>query len=78
MEDKSLSIFLTLLFGVSGMAKIMLEWLWPAPESERILNTISGSTGILAALYRALSLKSWGHQRDTERVLADFDVEDNY
>jgi len=37
MKDKSLSIFLIVLFGMSGIAILLLTWLRPMPESERIL-----------------------------------------
>jgi len=58
MGDKSLSIFLMVLFGISGIAILMLAWLWQMPASERILATLIGSTGLFVALSRGLLLRS--------------------
>ena len=58
MRDKSLSIFLMALFGISSIAILMLAWLRPVPESERILTTFIGSAGLFVVLSRALLLRS--------------------
>ena len=76
MKDKSLSIFLMVLFGISGTAVLMLAWLRPMPESERILATFIGSVGLLVALTRALLLKSLQSETDAEQVQVEAGVED--
>jgi hypothetical protein len=57
MKDKSLGIWLIVLFGVSGLAAIMLAWLLPWLESERILATLAGLAGIIIAVVRGLMLR---------------------
>jgi len=57
MKDKSLDIWLIMLFGISGMAVLLLGWLWPTLESERITATLTGSGGLFVASIRALMLK---------------------
>ena len=57
MRDKSLGIFLMALFGISGIALLVLAWVWPMSVSERIPATFAGSVGILVASVRARLLK---------------------
>jgi len=57
MKDKSLGIWLIILFGVSGLAAISLGWLLPWLESERILTTLAGLAGILIALIQVFVLR---------------------
>ena len=64
MKDKSLDITLVVIFGISGLAVMLLAWLWPAMESERILATLVGVTGLLIAVFRYISLKKAGRTED--------------
>ncbi|MFC1970593.1 hypothetical protein ACFLV0_01455 [Chloroflexota bacterium] len=57
MKDKSLDILMMVLFGISGTAVLILAWLHPALESDRISATLAGSIGLFIALLRALKLK---------------------
>ena len=68
MGDKSLSIFLMVLFGISGIAILMLAWLWQMPASERVLATLIGSTGLFVALSRGLLLRSSKARTEAEQV----------
>ena len=74
MRDKSLDIFLMVLFGISGAAILMLAWLRPMPGAERILSTFIGSVGLLVAFSRALLLKS--ARTGAGQVLVEAEVED--
>ena len=47
MIDKSLNMFLMVLFGVSGIAILVLAWVWPMPASERIIATFVAQLGSL-------------------------------
>ncbi|MFC1913784.1 hypothetical protein ACFLXF_00705 [Chloroflexota bacterium] len=58
MRDKSLEVMLILLFGVSGIAILMLAWLWPTVVPERIPATFIGSFGVFVAILKVLRLKS--------------------
>lgn len=57
MKDKSLGIWLVVLFGVSGLAAISLGWSLPWLESERLAATLAGLAGITVAVIRALMLR---------------------
>ena len=57
MRDKSLDILLMVVFGISGMVILMLAWLRPMLEEERILTTVIGSAGLLMTFHRALLFK---------------------
>lgn len=57
MKDKSLGIWLIVMFGVSGLAVIALAWLWPTLQSDRIVATLTGLVGIGIALIRAFTLR---------------------
>ena len=76
MEDKSLGILLMVLFAMSGIAILMLAWLRPVPESERMLTTVIGSTGIFMALMRALLLKSPRARTGSEQVPVEAEIKD--
>jgi len=58
MRDKSLDILLMVLFGVSGIAILLLAWLQPMVDSERILTTLIGSAGLLLASIKVKQVKS--------------------
>jgi len=57
MRDLASNMFLTVFFGLTGMAILILAWIQPMPVSERILSTSAGAVGPLVALIRALMLK---------------------
>ena len=69
MKDKSLDIWLIMLFGISGIAVLLLAWLWPTLESERIMATFAGSAGLFVALVRALMLKRLPVTTDNEPTM---------
>jgi len=56
VRDKVLEIFLMILFGVGGIAVLLLALVLPMPVSERITTILIGSIGILWVLVRAVSL----------------------
>ena len=68
MIDKSLGIFLMVLFGISSIAVLILAWVWPMLSSERILATVIGTAGLFVVLIRARLLKSLQDKTDTEQV----------
>lgn len=76
MIDKSLNMFLVVLFGVSGIAILVLAWVWPMPASERIIATFVGSTGFFMALIRALLLKSPRVRTDAEQSTVKVEAKD--
>ena len=69
MKGKSMEVFLAGLFGILGLAIIILAWVRPMPESERILTTIIGSIGLLLALGRGWFLKTTRQETEVEYVL---------
>ena len=58
MRDKTLDIFLIVLFGLGGIAILILAWVQPMQVSERIFTTIVGSIGPFWVLIRAPLLRS--------------------
>ena len=76
MKDKSLEISLILIFGISGLAVTILAWFWPAMESDRLMATLAGLTGILIALFRYLSLKR-SVKTESERVPVEVEAREN-
>ena len=76
MRDKSLGIFLTVLFGISGMAVLLLVWLWPTLESERTMAIFVGSAGLLVALIQVLTLKRSSGRIDDEQDMVTVEAED--
>ena len=76
-RDKSLSIFLVVLFAISGVAILALTWLQPMPGMERVLSTLIGSTGLLVATGRGMLLRSAKAGANAESVPARVEVKDN-
>ncbi len=72
MKDKSLGIWLIVLFGVSGLTAISLGWLLPWLESERIVATLAGLGGIMIAVIRALMLRQ---STDNKEVPIEIEAE---
>ena len=52
MKDKSLGIFLMVLFGVGGITILILTWAQPMSLADRILATFVAVTGLGWALTR--------------------------
>jgi hypothetical protein len=72
MRDKSLDMFLMVLFGISGIAILILAWLQPMITSERILTTFIGIGGLFMALTRIKSLRV-GTDAEPSSVTADIE-----
>ena len=75
MRDKSLNIFLIVLFGMSSIAILMLAWLRQMPESERILATFIGSAGLFVVFIRALMLRSLHTRAEGKQLAVEIEVE---
>ena len=71
MKDKSLNITLISIFGISGIAMLMLAWLQPMLGSERVMAFFVGSIGLLVALTRMLMLKTQRIQPETRIVAVE-------
>ena len=54
MTDKSLDIFLKLLFGLGGITLLVIAWVQPMLVSERVLTASVGSIGLGWVLARWL------------------------
>jgi uncharacterized membrane protein len=63
MKDKSLGIWLVVLFGGSGLAVISLGWLLPWLESDRIVATLGGMAGLIVAAIRLLMLRQPNNEK---------------
>jgi hypothetical protein len=57
MRDRSLSLWLTLLFGIPGITVLMLAWLWPAMVADKIAASCIGSAGLFVASIQVLTLR---------------------
>ncbi len=75
MRDKSLSIFLIVLFGMSSITILMLTWLRQMPESERMLATFIGSIGLFVVFIRALMLRSLHTRAESGQLAVEIEVE---
>ena len=75
-RDKSLNIFLAALFSVSGAVIMLLAWLQPMPESERVLSIIIGGMGLLIAVFKAFSLKVRSLRASEELAVVEVDIKE--
>ena len=76
MIDKSLSVWLMVLFGIPGISVLILAWLWPVLESERIVAVFVGSVGLLLALSQILVLKRSPGRTDNEQIPVRVEAEE--
>lgn len=58
MGDKSLDIFLVLVFGIGGITILIAAWAQPMSALERVLTVSIGSIGLFWVLVRTIPLKS--------------------
>jgi len=56
-RDRSLSVLLMVLFGISGTFILVFTWLQPMPGMERVLSFVLGVIGLGVAVSRIPSLK---------------------
>jgi uncharacterized membrane protein YhaH (DUF805 family) len=75
MRDKSLSMWLIVMFGIPGIAVLMLAWLWPVLEAERNMAFFVGSAGLLVALIQTLTLKRSPGRTDKEPIPVKVEAE---
>ena len=64
MKDKSLEITLIVIFGISGLAVLLMAWFWTSMESQRIVATLAGLTGLLIATFKYISLRKQFRNED--------------
>ena len=74
-RDKSLSILLMILFGISGTLVLILTWMQSMPGAERVFDTVIGTIGLAVALSRIPMIKSSGTGKVTEKVSAEVEGE---
>lgn len=75
MIDKTLDIFLIVLFGAGGMTILIMAWMQPMSLSERILSTSIGAIGLIWVLLRALQFRSLHASNDTEPDTVNIEAE---
>ena len=69
MKDKSLDMFLIVLFGLGGIAILALAWLQPMYLPEKLLTIAIGSIGLFWVIFRVLSRRSLGKNNTTAMVV---------
>lgn len=75
-RDKSLGIWVIVLFGISGIVVLMLAWLWPTLQSERITAIFAGAAGLLVSSTQILMLKRSLGRAVNEPTLIKVEAED--
>jgi len=76
MKDKSLGIILTVVFGISGIVIILLGWLLPSLQSDKITVTIAGLVGIAIATLNIRSLRKSRKDEDIQHTVT-VEIEEN-
>jgi len=67
-RDRSLSMLLIALFGISGTFILVFAWLHPMPVMERVLSTLLGAIGLGVAVSRIPQLKFPKAGTEAEKV----------
>ncbi len=68
MVDKSLSISLIIVFGLSGLALLLAAWTMPFMHEDRVTACIAGGVGIGFAAVRWFMLRHEMHRREQVTV----------
>ena len=68
MRDKSLDIFLMVIFGVGGITILILAWAQPMHLTDRILSTFIGSIGVAWILIRTVLSKPVPAETAVEKI----------
>ena len=76
MRDKSMGILLIVLFGISGIAVLLLAWLGTVLASDRITATLAGSAGIFIASTQAFMLRRSPPRKHHELFPAKVEAKD--
>ena len=56
-KENSHGLFFAVLFGIMGLALLILAWLIPVNTSDRIIAAVMGSAGLFGAAIRIPALK---------------------
>ena len=75
-RDRSLSVLLMVLFGISGTFILVFTWLQPMPGMERVLSTVLGAIGLGVALSRVPLLRLPKAGAETESVPVETEARD--
>jgi len=67
-RDRSLSMLLIALFGISGTFILVFTWLHPMPVMERVMSTLFGAIGLGVAVSRIHRLKLPKAGTEAEKV----------
>lgn len=69
MADRSLSISLIVIFGLSGLALLLAAWTMPFMHEDRVTACIAGGVGIGFAIIRVFMLRHENHR--SERITVE-------
>ncbi len=75
-RDRSLSVLLMALFGISGTFILVFTWLQPMTGVERVLSTVLGAIGLGVALSQVPRLRLPKAVAETENVLVEAEARD--
>jgi len=75
-RDRSLSMLLMALFGISGTFILVFTWLQPMSGMERVLSTILGTIGLGVALSRVPLLRLPKAVAETENLPVEAETRD--
>ena len=78
MKDRSLGVMLIVIFGLTGLAVILLGWLLPSLEADRVSATAAGVFGLVMAGGVGIMLRpSTGKARKTRALKVEWRPLDN-
>ena len=77
MRDKSLDIFLMVIFSISGAVVLILAWIQPMTTAESILAIFIGLGGLFIASTRAKLFKLPSAKRESEPISVKVRTEKN-
>ena len=75
MKDRSIGIWLIVMFGVSGLVILMLTWLWPTLVTDKPMATLAGVIGIAIAVIQALIIRHGSVAKNSEQLTVEVENE---
>lgn len=75
MKDRSAGIIMTIIFGLYGIVAVVLAWSLPSLQSERLMTTLVGISGIIIAAISARGLRRKDNNESENRIPAEVEAE---
>jgi positive regulator of sigma E activity len=76
MKDKSLKVMMMVMFGIPGVAMMVLAWLLPHLSEDRVVALFAGLMGVGVAVVLWLGMRSEQTENGVRQIPVEIEGED--